>query len=94
MAAWRSMLGALLVWAGHFFTLYILASVFGTSAETRIGTAVATLLALGAAILLLRQALRSRDPDPLFRWMASVKALAAALVIVAVLWQAMPALLG
>lgn len=94
MAAWRSMLGGLLVWAAHFFTLYILASVFGTSAEARIGTVAATLIALGVATHLLRQALRSSDPDPLFRWMASVKALAATVVIVAVVWQALPALIG
>ena len=29
MTAWRIMLGGLLVWAAHFFTLYVLASVFG-----------------------------------------------------------------
>jgi len=94
MAAWRGMLGGLLVWAAHFFTLYILASVFGTSAEARIGTAVATVMALAAAIILLRNARRSTEADPLFRWMASIKALGAALVIVAVIWQALPALIG
>lgn len=94
MAAWRSMLGGLLVWAAHFFTLYILASVFGTSLEARVGTAIATLMALAVAIMIFMNARRSTDADPLLRWMASIKALGAALVIVAVLWQALPALIG
>lgn len=88
------MLGGLLVWAGHFFTLYILASVFGTSMVARIGTGIATVAAVVVALLLLRSAALSIHSDPLFRWMASVKTLAAALAIVAVLFQAMPALIG
>lgn len=94
MAAWRSMLGGLIVWAAHFFTLYILASVFGTSPAARIGTGIASLLAIAAAIVLLRAARRHDDADPLGRWMTSIKKLAAALAIVAVTWQALPALIG
>ena len=92
MAAWRTMLGGLLIWAGHFFTLYILGSVFGTSTPARIGTGIATLVALIAAAVLLVSVRRPAEADPLFRWMASIKALAIGLAIIAVIWQAMPAL--
>lgn len=92
MAAWRTMLAGLLIWAGHFFALYILGSVFGTSAPARIGTGVATLVALAAAIALLRTVRRPNQNDALFRWMASVRTLGVGLAIVAIVWQAMPAL--
>ncbi len=94
MAAWRSLLGGLVVWAAHFLTLYILGSVFGTSDTARLGVALATLVALAAIVALLVASRRSREADPVLRWMASLGTLAAGLAIVAIIWQAMPALLS
>ena len=92
--AWRMMLGGLLVWAAHFFTLYVLASVFASTVVARIGTGAATLVAVAANVMILRAAWRSDGGDPFTRWTASLGALGAALSLVAVLWQAIPALVG
>ena len=94
MPAWRIMLGGLLVWAAHFFTLYVLASVFGSSTAARLGTAAATIVAVAADVAILRAAWRSPNGDPFGRWTASLGALGASLSFVAVLWQALPALIG
>jgi hypothetical protein len=94
MPAWRIMLGGLLVWAAHFFALYVLASVFGSSIAARVGTAAATLVAVAANVFILRVVWRSADGDAFGRWTASLGALGAGLSLVAVLWQAMPALVG
>lgn len=96
MRAWLLLLGGLIVWAIQFFALYILASVFGSSPAARIGTALVTLPCLAATAWLLIRATRARQAatDRLDRWIASVAAAGAALAIVSVLWQALPALIG
>ena len=86
------MLGGLLVWAAHFFTLYVLASVFGSSPAARIGTVAATLVAVAVDVVILRKVWRLGEGDPFRRWTASLGALGAGLSLVAVLWQGLPAL--
>ena len=88
------MLGGLLVWAAHFFALYILASVFESSMVARVGTGIATLAAVAANIGLLVVARRTVAADAAARWMISLGALGVALSLVAVLWQGLPALIG
>lgn len=88
------MLGGLLVWAAHFFALYVLASVFESSMIARVGTGIATLAAVAANVGLLIAARRAEAPDAFWRWMISLGMLGVGLSLVAVLWQGLPALIG
>ena len=92
MRAWLIMLGGMIVWTAHFFALYALASVFGSGATARLGTALVTLACLAADLALLKLCLRliRRDRD----LQGSLGAFGAALSIVAVLWQGLPAAIG
>lgn len=95
MRAWLFLLGGMIVWAAQFFTLYAIASVLGSSGAARVLTGVATLAALAADVVLLRAALAERrEVDAARRWRASFAALLAALSLVAVTWQGLPALLA
>lgn len=95
MRTWLLLLGGLLVWAAHFFLLYAIASVFPGTSTARILTLVVTAPALGAnAALIWIAANRLFDrQDPLGQWIAAFAATAAGLSFVAVVWQALPALL-
>ena len=93
MREWTILLGGLVIWAAHFFVLYGIASVLpGKPAATGL-VLVATLVAAPAAGVILWRAIAGlRKPDPLDRWMAQVGAVGAALSLVAVIWQAVPAI--
>jgi hypothetical protein len=88
------MLGGLLVWAAHFFAVYAAASLFPGDPRGNVVALAATLAALGANIALLRWALASRRSagDGLDRWTSRLGAGAAALSLIAVIWQGLPAL--
>lgn len=90
---WAIMLGGLAIWAAHFLLLYGLASVFPGRAEAKTLIVVATIPALaGAAVLLWMALARAGRADPVDRWMFRLAALAAAVAIVAMVWQAAPVL--
>lgn len=96
MRAWGFLLGGLIVWAVHFFSIYIVASIFLTSTLSRILTLVITLVCLAADGVLLRRAvgkLRAGGADEVTHWMRVVAALLVALSFIAVLWQGLPALI-
>ncbi|MDQ3077213.1 MAG: hypothetical protein M3Q83_00040 [Pseudomonadota bacterium] len=95
MRSWAFMLGGLIVWAVQFFALYIIASVFMTTTLSRVLTAIITLACLAADALLLQGAMaqRAKRTDDIARWRASMAALSAAVSLVAVAWQGLPALL-
>lgn len=96
MRGWVFLLGGLIVWAVHFFTLYAAASIFLTSTIARIITLVVTAACLAADALLLWYTLPKLSTgieDETNRWMVLIAALGAAISFVAVLWQGMPALL-
>ena len=95
MRAWAFMLGGLLVWAGHFFTVYIAASLFHTSPAARLITAAATLAGLAAAAAIGHAGWRGRrtEGDEATLWIPLIAALASAAAFVAILWQGLPALL-
>ncbi|MDQ3143860.1 MAG: hypothetical protein M3Q57_03145 [Pseudomonadota bacterium] len=95
MRNWAFMLGGLIVWAVQFFALYIIASVFMTTTLSRVLTAIITIACLAADGWLLRHALakRAERADDIARWRATLAALAAALSLIAVAWQGLPALL-
>lgn len=88
------MLGGLLVWAAHFFTLYAAASIFETSAAARLITAAATLAAVAGNLLLFRAVRRRASADPFADWARSLARLAIGVSMIAVLWQGLPALLA
>ena len=87
------LLGGLLVWASHFFLAYAFASVFPGSDTARWLTIGATIVALAANAVIVRLALgapgRRGDLDA---WIMRVAAAGAVLSIVAVVWQAFPAI--
>jgi hypothetical protein len=94
MRAWAIVLGGLAVWAAHFFLLYAIASVLPGRPEARPLVLAATVPAIAANTLILWKALgRPRGRDPLDNWIARLGALGAALSLIAVAWQAVPALL-
>lgn len=95
MRKWSLLLGGLIVWAAHFFLLYAVASIFPGDDMARWLTIAATIPALAAnvAILWLASVARvDRQPDELDRWILDVGAGGSVLSLVAVVWQALPAI--
>lgn len=90
------MLGGLGIWAAHFFLLYIIASLLPGQHTARLLALLVSLPALAGdvAILWMARRMRQRSEDDLDRWILTIAALGAALSIVAVVWQAMPAVLA
>jgi len=94
MRAWALLLGGLILWAAHFFALYIVASVFHTTLTARILTLVLTLICLiGCALLLSRLRSDKETGDPFSSWMNAIAMLGALGGAIAILWQALPAVL-
>lgn len=90
---WRLLLGGMVIWGLHFFALYGIGSIWLSSMTARLLTALTTLLCLaGEAWLLLR--LRRRAGDRLDGWMVNLSRAMIALASIAIVWQAMPALLA
>lgn len=94
MKHWLALLGALGVWAGHFFLLYAFASVFPGQPLARVLTALATLVALAANGSIFWIAARRGGRDSFDRWAGRIACAGALLSGVAVLWQGLPALIG
>lgn len=95
MRTWGFLLGGLLVWAVHFFLLYGIASLWPGTKLAHWLTLAATIpaVAADAGLLWLAAALRLRtSSDELRGWVIDVGAVSAALSLVAVLWQALPAI--
>ncbi len=93
MRDWIFLLGGLLVWTVHFFGLYGIAEIFGATPGGRLAVFGLTGLCLIADAILWVLAGRLRVADSFTRWLRSVARLGAALSLIAVVWQALPALL-
>lgn len=94
MRKWSFLLGGLTIWAVHFFLIYGFASIFPGSRIANILTLVVTVPALAANAVLGWAAWTGAlvaDADELDEWVLNVAAVGAALSFVAVLWQALPA---
>jgi hypothetical protein len=91
---WAFLLSGLIVWTVHFFALYAIASIFLTTPLARALTILVTLLCLGGGGWLLLRTLRSAIPTPTDAWMRTVALLGLGLSGIAIVWQAMPALLA
>lgn len=94
MPGFSILLGGLLVWTAHFFLLYGIASVWGTSSLSRWLTVAATIVALAAQGLILRHISRRSSDSRSQRWVLRTGALMTALAMLATLWQGLPALLA
>jgi len=94
MRGWSFLLGGLIVWAVHFFALYAIGSIFLTTPIARGLTLVATILCLGWGAWLLRRAWQAASLTPLDDWMRTVALCGLGIAGVAIVWQALPALLA
>ncbi len=93
MRGWAYLLSGLIVWAVHFFALYIIASVFLTTPLARVLVLMVTagcLVVLGA---LLRKTRRGNRPARLESWMRAVAISGIGLSAVAIIWQGLPAVI-
>ena len=102
MRAWFFLLGGMTVWAVHFMGAYAIASIADVAAEAdapaaRWSVGAFTLACLAADGLILAavvRGLRRATGDGLDQWILSVGGLGAALSLLAVFWQGLPALVG
>jgi hypothetical protein len=90
--SWGFLLGGLIVWTVHFFALYGIASIFLTTPLARLLTLVISLACLAANTLLFRRVVRAAatDMDP---WVRTIALYAVGISTLAILWQALPAIL-
>ena len=94
MRAWAILLGGLAIWAAHFFALYGIASILPGRPEAPWLVLAATVPAILAdGWVGWRAAAWMRATDQLHRSIGQVGAVGAALSLIAVIWQALPALL-
>ena len=94
MRSWLLLLGGLIVWAAHFFMLYGIASIWPGDPVARLLTGAVTLVAVAADAFLLRLVVHDRKRDELDQWVREVAIAGAAISLVAVLWQGLPAIAG
>lgn len=96
MKSWLNLLGGLLVWGAHFFVVYGIASLLPGRPEARWLVLLATAIGLVALAWLLRGAIRARREmtDDEGRWQSGIAALGAAIALVAVFYQGLPAVIG
>lgn len=93
MREWTILLGGLVIWAAHFFTLYAIASILPGEDEARFLVLGATLAALALDALVLRMALISRQKEsPGDALMTKAGIAGALLSLVAISWQGLPAI--
>lgn len=94
MRAWLLLLGGLIVWAAHFFGVYAVVLVEAPAA--RLWILIVTLMCLAADGAILVAALGpAREPaDSFAAWIRSAAAMGVGLSLVAIVWQAMPALVA
>ncbi|MGI8704526.1 MAG: hypothetical protein ACR2JJ_01790 [Sphingomicrobium sp.] len=97
MRKWSLLLGGLTIWAAHFFLLYGFASIFPGSRLANILTLIVTVPALAANAVLGWTAWTGAliaNADELDKWVLKVASAGAALSFVAILWQALPAVIS
>ncbi|KKC27272.1 hypothetical protein [Sphingomonas sp. SRS2] len=93
MRTWAFLLGGLVIWAVHFFSLYIVASIWLSSPLARGLTLLVTLACLGGVGVLMLRGYRHDAGTAMDRWVRSVAIVGLGLAGIAILWQGLPALL-
>lgn len=92
MRSWLLTLGGLLVWAAHFFAVYIAGSLFPGTRTARWLTIGLTIIALGAILLLIYRIYRRGQPsNGSAGWLDTLALLGAGLAGIAILYQTLPA---
>ncbi|BAK65578.1 hypothetical protein SLG_09030 [Sphingobium sp. SYK-6] len=94
MRGWLILLSGLVLWAGHFFLLYGIGEFWGEGIAPRIAVAILTLAALGIAAAIFLRLWRAAPVDGHERWRRQSTLGGLLLGGVAILWQALPALLS
>ncbi len=95
MRFWRNLLGGLILWAAHFFAIYIIASLWPGTVHARALVVLATLIVLALAAwrtILVWRDMRTTG-DELLGWSDGLALLGYALAGVAILYQGLPSLL-
>jgi hypothetical protein len=90
--SWGFLLGGLVVWTVHFFTLYGIASIFLTTPLARVLTLVISLACLAANAFLFLWVVRA-DGTGMDRWARTIALYALGVSTLAIVWQALPAVL-
>jgi len=96
MGKWAYLLGGLLVWAAHFFAVYIAASLFPGTQLAKWLVLALTIAALVALWLFSRLMLRASPADrgeDGDHWGTGLVRLGCGLAAVAIVYQGLPALL-
>lgn len=101
MRAWAWMTGGLIVWSAHFLGVYILSSLADVVATAddptwraiALGFSAACLLASTALLLLAARRLR-RPASETRRFADQLAALGGGLACIAIVWQALPTVVG
>jgi hypothetical protein len=100
MGRWLWMLGGLLIWAGHFLGVYGIASVAATVSRAddagwrALGLGFSAVCAVGCLILLGVALFRQRRDGGTERFQDQLAGLGAGLATIAIVWQALPTVVG
>lgn len=96
MKNWMFLLAGLLVWAAHFFGVYIIGSLFPGTELARWLVLGITLLSVCVVGLILLFLVRRTEapPDALDGWLSVLSRSGCGLAIVAITYQGLPALLA
>lgn len=97
MRAWLIAFAGLLIWAGHFFALYFIASVFPGTSLARWLTGALTIIALGLLALVvrrIRRQTREAEISAAESWIDGLACLGVAIAAVSIVLQSLPAAIG
>ena len=95
MHEWRNLLGGLLLWAIHFFAVYIIGSVFPGKRIAAALVLITTFAIIAVTLTLAINAFRaiSEMHDGLQRWMSDLSLLGYLIGGLAIIYQGLPAIL-
>ncbi len=94
MHKWRNLLGGLLLWAAHFFAVYVIGSVFPGKKIGAMLVLATSLAILAITLMLAVRAFRATPSmhDGLQRWMSDLSLLGYSIATVAIIYQSLPAI--
>ena len=91
----RNLLGGFLLWAVHFFAVYIIASIFPGTTTSIVLILAITLVMLAITLWSTARTFRALQgaSDGLHRWTISLSLFGYGLAGIAIIYQALPAIL-
>lgn len=93
MRAWMTMLGGLLLWAAHFFALYLIGEFGGSGRAARVAVVAVTIVVIIVAALIGRRLRKSDAADHIGTWGVGLGQGALLLSATAIIWQSFPVFL-